>query len=59
MPANRTLLQKKFTDAEKRLKEIAGKTDDKSTRERRKLKTLLKRLGTELGSMSPPDKDYP
>ena len=59
MPANRTLLQKKFTDAEKRLEELAGKTDDKSTRERRKLKTLLKRLGTELGSMSPPDKDYP
>lgn len=59
MPANRSLLQKKFEAAESRLKELAGKTDDKSTRERRKLKTLLKRLGTELGSMNPPDKEYP
>ena len=59
MPANRTLLQKKFEAAESRLKELAGKTDDKSTRERRKLKTLLKRLGTQLGSMNPPDKEYP
>ena len=59
MPANRTLLQNKFEAAEKELKELAGKTDDKSTRKRRKLKTLLKRLGTELGSMNPPDKDYP
>jgi len=59
MPANRSLLQRKYNDAENRLKAIAGKTDDKSTRERRKLKTLLKRLGTELGSMAPPDKDFP
>jgi len=59
MPANRSLLQQKYADAEKRLKAIAGKTDDKSTRERRKLKTLLKRLGTELGSMAPPDKEFP
>ena len=59
MPANRSLLQKKFEAAEARLEELAGKTDDKSTRERRKLKTLLRRLGTELGSMNPPDKEYP
>ena len=59
MPANRSLLQRKFNDAEKRLKALSGKTDDESTRERRKLRTLLKRLGTELGSMSPPDKEFP
>lgn len=62
MPAkenNRTLLQKKFSEAESRIKELAGKTDDKSTRERRKLKTLLKKLGTQLGSMNPPDKEFP
>ena len=62
MPAkanNRTLLQKKFETAEARLKELAGKTDDASTRERRRLKTLLRRLGTQLGTMDPPDKDFP
>lgn len=62
MPAkskNRSLLQKKFSAAESRLKELAGKTDDASTRERRKLRTLLKKLGTQLGTMSPPDKEYP
>lgn len=56
---NRTLLQKKFEAAEKELKELSGKTDDKSTRERRKLRTLLRRLGTQLGSMNPPDKETP
>lgn len=59
MPAKRSLLQRKYEDAEARMKEIAGKTDDASTRERRKLKTLLKRLGTQLGTMAPPDKEYP
>lgn len=59
MPANRSLLQRKFNDAEKRLKALSGKRDDESTRERRKLRTLLKRLSTELGSMSPPDKEFP
>ena len=62
MPAkqqSRSLLQKKFEAAESRMKELAGKTDDASTRERRKLKTLLKKLGTQLGSMNPPDKEYP
>ena len=58
-PNNRTLLQKKYSAAESRLKELAGKTDGASTRERRKLKTLLKKLGTQLGSMNPPDKDFP
>jgi len=58
-PQNRSLLQQKFEEAESRLKELAGKTDDKSTRERRKLKTLLKRYATQLGSMNPPDKEYP
>ena len=58
-PQSRSLLQKKFETAEARLKELAGKTDDASTRERRKLKTLLKRLGTQLGTMNPPDKEYP
>lgn len=59
MPAKRSLLQRKYEDAEARMKEIAGKTDDASTRERRRLKTLLKRLGTQLGTMAPPDKEYP
>jgi len=59
MPAKRSLLQRKYEDAEARMKEIAGKTDDSSTRERRKLKTLLKKLGTQLGTMAPPDKDFP
>lgn len=52
-------MQRKYEDAEARMKEIAGKTDDASTRERRRLKTLLKRLGTQLGTMAPPDKEYP
>lgn len=34
---------------------LSKKQDDK----RRKLKSLLQRLGTQLGSMSPPDKEYP
>ena len=59
MPANRTLLQKQFDAAESELKALAGKTDDKSTRKRRKLKTLLKKLGTQLGTMNPPDKEFP
>jgi len=57
--AERSLLQKQFNAAEKRLKELAGKTDDKSTRERRKLKVLARKLATQLGSMNPPDKEYP
>lgn len=57
--AERSLLQKQFTATEKRLKELAGKTDDKSTRERRRLKILARKLATKLGSMNPPDKEYP
>lgn len=62
MPAkskNRSLLQKQFDSTESRLKELAGKTDDKSVRERRKLRALARRLATQLGTMSPPDKEYP
>lgn len=58
-PKSRSLLQKEFNAAESRLKELAGKTDDKSTRERRKLKAIARKLATQLGSMNPPDKDYP
>jgi len=57
--AERSLLQKQFNAAEKRLKELAGKTDDKSTRERRRLKVLARKLATKLGTMNPPDKEYP
>ena len=57
--AERSLLQKQFTATEKRLKELAGKTDDESTRERRKLKILARKLATKLGTMNPPDKEYP
>ncbi len=52
-------MQREYENAEARIEEIAGKTDDASTRERRRLKTLLKRLGTQLGTMIPPDKEYP
>jgi len=62
MPAkskSRSLLQKQFESTESRLKELAGKTDDKSVRERRKLRALARRLATQLGTMSPPDKEFP
>ena len=55
----RSLIQKEFNATEARLEELAGKTDDKSTRERRKLKILARKLATKLGSMNPPDKEYP
>lgn len=59
MPKSRSLLQKQFDSTEADLEKLAGKTDDKSVRERRRLKALARKLATRLGSMNPPDKDYP
>lgn len=61
MPAreSRTLLQNQLTATESKLEKLAGKTDDKSTRERRKLKVLARKLATKLGTMNPPDEETP
>jgi len=56
---SRTLLQNQLTATENKLKKLAGKTDDESTRERRKLKVLARKLATKLGTMNPPDKEFP
>lgn len=59
----RNTLLKQYKAAEKKLDSMGnppkGGWSKKQADERRKLRTLLKTLGTKLGSMNPPDKDFP
>lgn len=60
----KTLLQKEFAQAESELKKYEfskdkNKLTEKEAKEKRRLQLLLRKLGTELGSMKPSDKRVP
>lgn len=60
----KTLLQREFAQAEKELKKYEFSQDkpkltEKETREKQRLQRLLRKLGTELGSMPQNDKRVP
>jgi len=63
-PNRKTLLQREFAKAESELKQYEfsknkSELTAKEAREKRRLQNLLRKLGTELGSMSPSDKLFP
>lgn len=57
---SKSLLQRQFENTEKELKKYSrGSLTPEELRERRRLRTLLRNLGTKLGTMSPSDKRMP